>query len=72
MGRDNRSAAGAAGISLAGERLDGSQAFAADTAPVGEGGFAALGGITGKQSVLPLAAKFRRLILAFHRVISFN
>jgi hypothetical protein len=44
-----------------------SQPFATHAAPIGEGGLAALGGITVQESVLPFATDFGRLILAFHK-----
>jgi hypothetical protein len=43
------------------------QAFAAHAAAVGQRGLAALAGIAVEKSVLPFAADFRRLILAFHK-----
>jgi len=48
-------------------KSDRRQAFAAEAAAVGEDGLAALGGIAVEKSVLPFAADFRRLILAFHK-----
>jgi hypothetical protein len=44
------------------------QAFAAHATAVGQRGLAALGGITVQKPVLALAADFRRLILAFHKL----
>jgi hypothetical protein len=49
--------------------LNRRQAFAAHTAAIGQRGFAALARITVKKSVLPFAADFRWLILAFHKLI---
>ena len=46
---------------------NGRQAFAAHAAAVAQRGAAALGGFAGEKSVLPFAADFRRLILAFHK-----
>ena len=48
-------------------RSDLRQAFAAVAAAVGERGLAALARIAVEKSVLPFAADFRRLILAFHK-----
>ena len=51
------------------DRLDRRQAFASDAAAVAQRGFAALARIAVEKSVLPFAADFRRLILAFHKSI---
>jgi hypothetical protein len=48
--------------------LNGRQAFAALAAAVAQRGAAALGGFAGEKSVLPFAAHFRWLILAFHKL----
>ena len=50
--------------------LNRGQAFASDAAAVAQRGFAALARIAVKKSVLPFAADFRRLILAFHKWFS--
>jgi hypothetical protein len=47
--------------------LNWSEPFATHAAAIGQGGLAALGGITVQEAVLPLAADFGRLILAFHK-----
>jgi hypothetical protein len=49
--------------------LNRRQAFASHAAAIGKRGFAALARIAVKKSVLPFAADFRRLILAFHKLI---
>jgi hypothetical protein len=49
--------------------LNRRQAFAAHAAAIGKRGFATLARIAVKKSVLPAAADFRRLILAFHKLI---
>jgi hypothetical protein len=49
--------------------LNRRQAFAAHAAAIGQRGLAALARITVKKSVLPFAADFRWLILAFHKLI---
>jgi hypothetical protein len=49
--------------------LNGRQAFATDAAAVGQRGLAALARIAVEKPVLPFAADFRRLILAFHKSI---
>ena len=54
----------AADIAVASNR---SEPFPTHAAAIGQGGFAALGGITVQEAVLPLAADFGRLILAFHK-----
>jgi hypothetical protein len=46
------------------------EALATHAAAIGQRGLAALGGITIQETVLPLAADFRRLILAFHNLIN--
>jgi hypothetical protein len=51
-------------------KSNGSQPLATHPAPIGESGFAALGGITVQESVLPFAADFGRLILAFHKKLN--
>jgi hypothetical protein len=48
--------------------LHGRQAFAARTAASGERGASAAGFLAGKKPVLPLAADFRGLVLAFHKI----
>jgi hypothetical protein len=49
--------------------LNRRQAFASHAAAIGQRGFAALARIAVKKSVLPFAADFRWLILAFHKLI---
>jgi hypothetical protein len=49
-------------------KSDRRQAFAAVAAAVGERGLAALARIAVEKSVLPFAADFRWLILAFHKL----
>jgi len=49
--------------------LNRRQAFAAHTAAIGQGGLSALGGIAIQESMLPLAANLRRLILTFHNLL---
>jgi hypothetical protein len=49
--------------------LNGRQAFATDAAAVGQRGLAALARIAGEKPVLPFAAHFLWLILAFHKLI---
>jgi hypothetical protein len=49
--------------------LNRRQAFAAHAAAVGKRGLAAFARITVEKSVLPLAAHFLWLILAFHKLI---
>ena len=49
--------------------LNRGQAFAAHTAAIGQGGLSALGGIAIQESMLPLAANLRRLILTFHNLL---
>jgi hypothetical protein len=51
------------------DRLDRREAVASDAAAVAQRGLAALARISVKKSVLPFAADFRRLILAFHKSI---
>ena len=51
---------------------DGRQAFAALAAAVAQRGAAGLGGFAGEKPVLPLAAHFLWLILAFHKLTSFR
>ena len=46
------------------------QAFASHAAAIGQRGLAAFARITVEKSVLPFAADFRRLILAFHKLFS--
>jgi len=46
---------------------NGRQAFAADAAAVGQRGLAAPARMAVEKPVLPFAADFRRLILAFHK-----
>jgi hypothetical protein len=48
---------------------NGRQAFATDAAAIGQCGLAALARIAVEKPVLPFAADFRRLILAFHKSI---
>jgi len=50
--------------------LNRRQAFASHAAAIGQRGFAALARIAVKKPVLPFAADFRRLILAFHKLFS--
>jgi hypothetical protein len=47
-------------------KLNRRQTLASDAAAIGQSGFAALGGVTIQKTVLPFAANFRWLILAFH------
>jgi hypothetical protein len=47
-----------------------SQTFAAHAAAVAQDCPAALGGIAGQKAVLPFAANFRRLVLAFHKSVT--
>ena len=49
--------------------LDRGQAFAAFAAAVAQRGAAAPGGFAGEKPVLPFPADFRRLILAFHKIL---
>jgi hypothetical protein len=49
--------------------LNRRQAFASHAAAIGQRGLAALARIAVKKSVLPFAAHFRWLILAFHKLI---
>jgi hypothetical protein len=51
---------------------DGCQAFATFATAIAQRGAAALGGFAGEKPVLPLAAHFLRLILAFHKLTSFR
>jgi len=46
--------------------------MASDTAAIGQGGAAALGGIAVQEAMLAFAPDFRRLILAFHFIIKFK
>lgn len=48
-------------------RLHRRQAFAAHATAIGQNGPAALAGVARKEPMLPPAADFRRLILAFHK-----
>jgi hypothetical protein len=50
-----------------GKSLYGREAFAARATAARNGGRATLGLVAGEESVLALAADFRRLILAFHK-----
>jgi len=52
------------------KRSNRRQAFAAHAAAIPQNAFAALGRIAGQKAMLPLAADFRRLVLAFHRSIA--
>ena len=52
--------------------LNGRQALAAFAAAVGQRGLAAFARIAGEKPVLPLAAHFLWLILAFHKLTSFR
>jgi len=54
---------------MSARELNRRQAFAALAAAVAQRGAAAFGGFAGKKPVLPFAADFRRLILAFHKSI---
>lgn len=47
-------------------KLNRRQPFAAHAAAIGQSGFAAFGGVAIQKTVLPFAAHFRWLILAFH------
>ena len=49
------------------KKSNGREPFAAHPTAVGQGGLAALAGITVQKSVLAFAADFRRLILALHK-----
>ena len=49
--------------------LNRSQTFAARAAAAGERGATALGALAGEEPVLAFAAGFRRLILAFHKIL---
>jgi hypothetical protein len=46
--------------------------FATDATAIADDGFASFGGITFTETVLPLAADFRWLILSFHVVPLFT
>jgi hypothetical protein len=50
------------------ERLDWSQALAADAATIRENGATALARVPAQEAMLPHTADFRRLVLAFHKV----
>jgi len=45
-----------------------SQPLATNAPAIGQSSLAAFGGVTIQKAVLPLAADFRRLILAFHKL----